>query len=241
VTLAALLLIAAVIVLAIGALVLWSVGPGLQIGRRLSGTRQVTIEEALQIARSGEERYVRTTGRITSDEEFPDDQNRPLVFRRTRLEIRPKGADWQAVVDEREAVPFGIESRSAYIGIDDPELAEGIVVIPRVSVGTVADVPADFGAEIPPGTDPATPARLTIDQVSAVEHGTVVGRPAMRDGVPVLTGASGRPLIVTTLEQGSAMRVLASGHRQRVLSGAVLLGAGLGLLAGAVVAFVIGA
>jgi len=240
VTVAVVLLIGAVIVFAIGVIALWSVGPGLRIGRLLSGTRQVPIETALEIARSGEDRYVRTTGRISSDEEFPDDQNRPLVFRRTRLEIRPSGSTWTSVLDEREAVPFGVESRSAHIGIDDAQLADGIVVIPRVSAGTVADLPTDVAADIPAGTNPATPVRLTIDQVSAVEHATVVGRPTMRDGAPIMTSGTGRPLIITTLEQSTAMRVLAAGRRRRVVAGAVLLTAALGLLAGSIVAFVIG-
>lgn len=240
-TIAVALLIGAVAVFVVGVVALWSVGPGLRIGRLLSGTRQVSIEEALELARTGADRYVRATGRISSDEEFPDDQNRPLVFRRTRLEIKPSGGDWTIVMDEREAVPFGIESRSAYIAVDDVELAEGIVVIPRVSVGTVGDLPPDFSPDIPTGTDAATPARLTIDQVSAVEHAIVVGRPTARDGVAVMTSSQGRPLIVTTLEQSSAMRVLAGGKRRRVVAGAVLLSASLGLLAGAVVAFVVGA
>jgi hypothetical protein len=143
-------------------------------------------------------------------------------------------------MDEREAVPFGVESRSSYIAVDDVELAEGIVVIPRVSVGKVGDLPADFGADVPVGTDPQTPARLTIDQLSAVEHALVVGRPLARAGVAVMTGTQSRPLIITTLDQASAMRVLARGKRQRVVAGAVLMSTGLGLLAGAAVAFLIG-
>jgi hypothetical protein len=250
VNLAFYLALAATVLLLVGALVLRSVGSGLRIGRLLSGTRLIPIEEALQIATSGEDRYVRVSGRMSSDEEFPDEQNRPLVFRRTRIDIgrpgatggRPDSPDgWMTILDEREAVTFGVETRSAFIAVDDVALGEGLVVIPRVSTGLVSDLPADVGADIPAGTDPGTPARLTIDQLSAVEHATVVGRPTLLDGRAVMTVGNGKPLIVTTLDQASAMRVLARGRRSRVVLGAVLLSGGLGLLAGALIAFLTGA
>jgi hypothetical protein len=241
VTVASFLLLAAIGLALVSALVLRSVGSGLRIGRLLAGTRPVGIGEAIELATSEPGRYVRVTGRISSDEEFPDDQNRPLVFRRTRLDIKGSGdRAWRTVFDEREAVPFGVESRSDYIGIDDVALADGLVVIPRVSLGVVGDLPADFGADLPPGTDPTTPARLTIDQLSAVEHATAVGRIALRQGVPSLTADTGKPLIVTTLDQSAAMRLLARGKRQRVVSGAVGLAVALGLLAGAIAAYVVG-
>src|SRR5262245_33930702 len=96
----------------------------------------VDIGAAIRLATEEPGRYIRVNGRISSDEEFPDDQNRPLVFRRTRLEIKGKEErEWRSVFDEREAVPFGVESRSDYISIDDVALADGLVVIPRVSLG----------------------------------------------------------------------------------------------------------
>jgi len=239
VTVAFVLALAAVGLALLSALVLRSVGSGLRIGRLLAGTSMVGIDEAMRLATAEPGRYVRVNGRMSSDEEFPDDQNRPLVFRRTRLEIGGQPG-WRTVFDEREAVPFGVESRSDYIGIDDVALADGLVVIPRVSLGVVGDLPADFGADLPPDTDPATPARLTIEQLSAVEHATAVGRVVLRDGLPTLTADANRPLIVTTLDQSAAMRLLARGKRRRVVVGAVGFAIALGLLAGAIAAFVVG-
>jgi hypothetical protein len=240
-TVASILALAALGLAVVSALVLRSVGSGLRIGRLLAGTRMVDIGDAIVQATTEPGLYLRVTGRISSDEEFPDDQNRPLVFRRTRLEIKASGdPNWHSVFDEREAVPFGLESRSEYIGVDDVVLADGLVVIPRVSLGVVGDLPADFGADLPPDTDPATPARLTIEQLSAVEHATAVGRVALKDGVPTLTTDTNRPLIVTTLDQAAAMRVLARGKRQRVVAAAVGLAVALALLAGAIAAYVVG-
>jgi hypothetical protein len=52
-----------------------------------------------------------------------------------------------------------------------------------------------------------------IQQVSAVEHAVVAGVPATvpGSGEPTMTAGLGRPLILTTLENEEAMRVLAGG------------------------------
>jgi len=235
------LALAGVTTLLIAGALLRSVGPGLRIGRLLGGTTKVPIDEALAMASANSPRYVRVSGRISSEEEFPDDQNRPLVFRRTRLEILGTDRVWATVFDEREAVPFGVETRSAYIAVDDVALDDGLVVIARVSAGAVSDLPADLGADIPADTAPQTPARLTIEQVSAVEHALVVGRPVLRGGAATMTSDGDRPLILTTLDQAAAMRVLARGKRRRVSVGAVSLGIGLGFIAAALTAFLAGA
>ena len=235
------LALASVAALLVAGALLRSVGPGLRIGRLLGGTTRVPIEEALEIAVANSPRYVRVSGRISSDEEFPDDQNRPLVFRRTRLEVLGTDRTWVTVLDEREAVSFGVETRSSYIAVDDVALGEGLVVIARTSAGTVADLPVDHAANVPAGTPPEAPARLTIEQVSAVEHATVVGRPVLENGAAKMTSDGGRPLVVTTLDQSAAMRVLARGKRGRVFVGAVGLGIGVGLILGALAAFLTGA
>lgn len=238
---AAILAVAGILLVIVAAVLLRSVGSGFRVGRLLGATPQVSIDDALDIAGADEPRYVRVTGRISSDEEFPDDQNRPLVFRRTRLAVRGAEGRWVNALDEREAVPFGVETRSSYIAVDDVALGDGLVVIARESAGRVSDLPADFGVDLPAGTDQTAPARLTIEQLSAVEQATVVGQPILRAGVAMMTAGFGRPLIVTTLEQPAAMRVLAHGRRGRVVVATAALALGIGLLVGAAVAFLLGA
>lgn len=246
---AALLAVAGVACLVVAALVLRSLGSAYRVGRLLSSVPGISIDEAISVAESGAPRFVRVAGRIASDEEFPDENDRPLVFRRTRIELADGRGGWQRVLDDREAVPFGIEVRTAYIAVDAAALGEGLVVIPRESTGVVRDVPPDLTRDLPTdigaglesaGLDPSMPARLIVDQVSAVEHATVAGQPVIRDGRPLLTAGLGRPLILTTLEVPAAMRILAHSGRGRLLLAAVLLVAGLGLLAAAVVALLAG-
>ena len=126
----ALLLAAGLTLIACGVVLLGRLGRAYRVGRLLAAAPLLPIAAAVELARSGDSRYVRVHGRITSAEEFPDEHDRPLVFRRRRLEVR-SGGRWQDVWHEREAVPFGVEERATFIAVDAAQLEQGLVVIPR--------------------------------------------------------------------------------------------------------------
>lgn len=229
-------LIAGLVALLAGSLVLRSYGPNFRIGRLLASTPEVTVAEACELA-EGRPRYVRVQGRIDAEDEFEDDAHRPLVFRRTRLQVR-RDAGWIAFEDRRERVRFEVREGLDGIVVDDAALDAGLVVIPRESTGTAADV-AD---RIPAGTAPETPVRLRIEQISSVEHATVLGVPGLDErGEPRLSAGLGRPLVLTTLEPAEAMRILADGRPQRVMVAAACLIGGAGLLLVALVIALVGA
>jgi hypothetical protein len=208
--------------LASGAIALSSFGSGLRIGRLLATTPRVSIVAARELALSGRPAYVRIEGRIDSDTSFEDSAHRPLVLRRTRVQIR-HGREWTTVEDGRETVPFDLREGLDAIEVDGPALGDGLVVVPRDSSGRVADL-ID---RVPLGTDAGLSARVRIDQISAVEHAIALGVPVQDDPGPVrLTAGLGRPLILTTLEQNEAMRVLAGGRRRRAIVAAGLLASG---------------
>jgi hypothetical protein len=226
-------------VAAAGGLLLSRGGPGYRVGRILSVAPQLTLDEVIAAARSGDGRYVRTTGRIASDEEFPDENDRPLVYRRRRLQ-RADAGRWTELEDDRVAVPFGLEERGTYLAIDIDALGEGLVVVPRIADGTAAELPADHLARLP-SLPPDAPVRLRIDQLSAVERAIAAGVPTLGpDGEVRLSAGHGRPLIVTPLEPAAAMRVLGAERRSLVRLAAALLVAGTGLLAAAIVALLLG-
>ncbi len=214
--------------------VLRTLGSRYRVGRLLAAAPEVSIEEARSLAEAGDApAYVRVTGRITSDEEFPDENDRPLVYRRKRLEVAPRGGQWQTISDEREAVPFGLETRSELIAIDEAAIDEGLVAIPREATGSIADLPAGVArdsSDSTAGMAPDAPARLLVEQLSAVEQATACGVPVLRAGQPALTAGLGRPLIITTLAVPEAIRLLAGPFRRRVQAAAALL-AGAVLLA----------
>ena len=210
--------------LGIGALVLARYGSRYRVGRLLAASPIVSIAEARALA-GGPARYVGVRGRIDAADEFEDDAHQPLVLRRARVQIRD-GTRWVTVDEHREAVDFEIREGLDAIGVDQAALDEGLVVVLRESVGTAADIPD----RVPAGTAPGAPVRLRVEQVSSVEHAIVLGVPVVDASDPDrirLTAGMGRPLVLTTLEPGEAMRILAEGGTRNPLIAAVALGSGL--------------
>lgn len=232
------LVVAGLAALATGSLVLRRFGPRYRVGRLLAVTPVLPLDAVRSLA-TGRPTYVGVRGRIDAEDEFEDMHRAPLVFRRARVQLLRGGA-WETVDEHRQAVDFELREGLASIAIDHAALDEGLVVVPRESVGTAADL-AD---RVPPGTPPETPARLRVDQVSSVEHAVVLGVPVpdpdRPDGVRMTAGL-GRPLVLSVLERDEAMRVLAEGRSRRPLAAALLLAGGLALLTIGLAVAVIGA
>ena len=215
-------LVAGIVALAVGFLIRPTLGPRYRVGPLLAATRQVSVAEAIALA-EGPARYVQVAGRVDSETDFEDDAHRPLVFRRTRLQVR-SGSGWKNLDDHRERVPFQVREGLDSIAIDDDALDEGLVVVVRESEGNAGDVPD----RVPEGTDPSTPVRLQIEQVSSVEHAIVVGVPTLDDtGLPRMSAGLGRPLILATMDRADAMRVLAEGRPSQPIIVAATMGAGV--------------
>jgi hypothetical protein len=204
-------IVAGLAALALGVAILRSFGPRFRVGRILAVAPLVSVAEASDFA-AGRPRYVSIQGRIDATDEFEDDAHRPLVLRRIRFQLRRRGG-WATVDEQREAVDFEVREGLDAIAIDQAALDEGLVVLPRQSVGTVADAPD----RVPAGVPPSTPLRLRIEQVSSIEHAIVAGVPSLDPvtGAIRMTGGLGRPLILTTLERDEAMRILASDAPRR--------------------------
>ena len=201
-------LIAGLVALAVGFVLRRSLGPRYRVGTLLSTAPVLSIADAKALA-AGPPRYVQVAGRVDSETDFEDDAHRPLVFRRTRLQLR-EGGRWIDLEDRRERVPFEVREGLDGIAVDDEALDVGVVVIVRESEGTAADV-AD---RVPAGTEPTTAVRLRVEQVSSVEHAIVAGVPGLdASGTVRLSAGLGRPLILATMDRPDAMRVLAEGHR----------------------------
>ncbi len=205
-----------------------SLGPRARIGRILAATHVVEVGRAIALAEAGEPRYVGVGGRIDAEDPWEDESGRPLVFRRSSLERR-EGSAWVSFEEDRRAVPFQVSGALEHIAVDPDAVGEGLVVVTRESEGTAADVPD----RVPAGTPPTTPVRLRVEFLSAVDHALVLGVPTSTPTGPVMTAGLGRPLIVTTLEPGEAMRLLAEGRQDitRAIT-ALLLGGGLVVMIG---------
>jgi len=229
-------LVAGLVAVVAGVLVLRTYGPNYRIGRLLASTPEVSVAEARDLA-TGPSRYVRIGGRIDAEDEFEDDAHRPLVFRRTRLQVSRDGV-WVTFEDGRERVPFEIRDGLDAIVVNDAALDSGLVVVPRESVGTAADVPD----RVPPGTPTDAAVRLRIEQVSSIERAIVLGVPNLDEaGQPRISAGLGRPLVLTTLAPDEAMRLLTDGGGRRPMTAAACLAGGLLLLVVGGILAVVGA
>lgn len=216
-------------------------GTGWRVGRLLAAAPARSLAEATTIARSDEPAFVRLHGRVDSDEEFPGDDGKPIVFRRRRLQRRSGRSGWETFDDERVAVPFRLSEQGERVGIETEALGDGLVVVPRESEGVAGDLtPESVSGELP-SMDSATPVRLRIEQVSAVDHATAAGVPRLADdGTVVLGPGLGRPLVLTTLDQDEAMRILAGGRRTQLLVATGLLIATPLVIGAGLIALVLG-
>ena len=205
-------------------------GSRARVGRLLAVAPKVSIADARRLAASGEARYVRVDGRVDSDQEFEDADQRPLVIRRTTMEWRPASdtGPWTRFDTKAEIVPFAVREGLDAIIVDGPSLAEGLVVVPRERKG----VASDLGDAAPPDLPAEASVRMVVDLVSTVEHAAVLGVPQRAAGGELVMGPGlGRPLVLTTLEDEEAMRILTGGAAGRAraalacfVGGAVLLG-----------------
>lgn len=202
-----------------GVLLVASFGERLRIGRLLAGTPTVPIADLASLADEPRPPYVRVEGRIDSEDEFEDAAHRPLVFRRTLVQLGRRGmprGGWRTVDEGREVVPFSVADAQGEAAIATDDLGSGLVVIPREATGVAGDAPD----RVPAGTPVDTPLRFRIDQVSSIEHAVVLGVPVRTPAGVELRAGAGRPLVLTTLDQPEAMRILAGG-RQPLLRVAV--------------------
>lgn len=213
-----------------------SYGSRYRIGRLLAVTPKVSVAEARVLAQSGIARYVRVEGRIDGEAEFEDAAHRPLVWRRTRIEVL-EGRGWRTIEDHRQSVPFAIREGLEEIAVDGDALDGGLVVLPRESRGRASEL----AERLPSGTPPGSLVRIRIEQISSVEHAVALGVPTLGpDGQVRLGPGLGRDLVLTTLEPPEAMRVLVEGERLRPAAAAVLFVAGLLAIGGGMVAGVAG-
>jgi hypothetical protein len=222
------LVLVGVVALGAGWWLLRALGPRARVGRILAATPLVDVGRAVELATSGEARYVGVGGRLDADEPWEDENGRPLVFRRSTLERRD-GDRWVPFETDRRLVPFEVSGALERIRVDGDALDDGLIVVTRESTGTAADIPD----RVPSGTPPETPIRLRVDLLGAVDHAVVLGVPTMTDAGPVLRAGLGRPLILTTLEPAEAMRVLAQGRQNTTrLISALLAGGGVVIVIG---------
>ena len=213
-------------------------------GQLLAGLSPISPTEALKLAalRGDAAPYLAIKGSIDAPEIFEDENHRPLVYRRERVSIADEGG-WRVIDTAERSLPFVVSDPSSSISIATADLADGLVVVERRWEGSVAELHAASREYQRPETaalvaalaasDPTRGARVGLEQISSLDRATAAGQ--LVDGE--LRAGAGRPLVVTTLERGEALRLLGSEGRGRLASSTValaLLALGLLLLIGGI-------
>jgi hypothetical protein len=199
-------------------------------GQLLAGLSPITPTEALRLAalRGDSAPYLAIKGSVDAAEIFEDEHHRPLVFRRERVSIADEQG-WRVIDVAERSLPFVISDPSSAIRIATADLADGLVVVERRWEGSVAELHAAAREYQSPETaalvaaiaasDPSRHARVGLEQISSLDRATAAGQ--LVDGE--LRAGAGRPLVVTTLERGEALRLLGSERRGRLASSTVAL------------------
>jgi hypothetical protein len=199
----------------------------------MAGLAPVSPKEAL-LAGSGH--YLAVQGSIDAAEAFDDENHRPLVYRRERVLIHEgdvgSGETWRELERVVRSVPFSISDSATSIEIDAAALTDGLVVIERQWEGGVAELAAAGRAFRDAATTtlvaqlalsaPQLKARVTLEQISTLDRGTVVG--LLRNG-RLTAGGAGQPLVLTTLDRREALRILGSEPRGTLAMSLLALGA----------------
>ena len=215
-------------------------GTRARAARLMAGLAPVSPKEAL-LAGSGH--YLAVQGSIDAAEAFDDENHRPLVYRRERVLIHEgdvgSGGTWRELERVVRSVPFSISDSATSIEIDAAALTDGLVVIERQWEGGVAELAAAGRAFRDAATTtlvaqlalsaPQLKARVTLEQISTLDRGTVVG--LLRNG-RLTAGGAGQPLVLTTLDRREALRILGSEPRSTLAVSLLALGA---LLAGVLI------
>ena len=141
--------------IAVGTLLLRTYGPARPrrppprrdaVGRR--SRRRAGWRSPASAATSG------SIGRLDADEEFADENERPLVFRRRRLETR-RGRGWHLLDERLESVPFRVGEGLDEIDVDADALDVGLVTLVRESVGTAAEAGEALEPDVRAGLAPS--------------------------------------------------------------------------------------
>jgi hypothetical protein len=208
-------------------------GTRARAARLMAGLAPVSPHEALL---AGDSHYLAVQGSIDAAEAFDDENHRPLVYRRERVLVHEGGAGggqtWRELERVVRSVPFSISDSKSSISIDAAALEDGLVVIERQWEGSIAELAAAGRAFRDSTTTelvahlalsaPQLKARVTLEQISTLDRGTVVG--LLRNGA-LTAGGAGQPLVLTTLDRREALRILGSASRGTLAMSLLTLGA----------------
>lgn len=225
------------------ALVRWS-GADTRAGRRLAGTRPVSLPELHAAAARGElpGHAVRVEGRVRCADPIrtPDGERLALLHR--DIEVQQRDGRWRTIERLRDARTIDLWERSTSVPLDLGQLAEPLITIPHQWEGAPSELDATHQpavARVSSEDQPPDRARAVTRQVMLVDQLIVIAVPGRGvDGALRLDPPPGG-FLVATVELDVALRLLAGPHRPRMVAGYAVAAGGLVVLLIGIVALVL--
>lgn len=202
------------------------------VARRLAGPPEVKVGRLLG-TEDLPRRPVRLVGRIRCRDPLEMGAGEQLVAYQRDVEVRIGGA-WRRIERLRETRSFDLWDHDGSLSIDPSLAAEPLIVIPKVWLGSPAELEephASAVARLAERHGPAVEARATTRSINVTDRLRVLARARLDDsGRPRLEPPDGGYL-VTNLELDEAMRLLGGRNRRLVTTSIVGLAAAILLVA----------
>jgi hypothetical protein len=231
------------LVVVLGTYLVRSSGADTRAGRRLAGARALALGELQDLAQRNQlpRGPVRIHGRVRCASPIITAEGDQLVLVHRDVELQLPGGKWRIVERLRDVRSVDLWERTASVPLDLSQLAEPLIAIPEVWEGATEELdPSHQPAVERIRREVGTPlgARATTRRVMLVDHLIVLAVPARAANGSLRLDPPPGGFLATSVELDVAMRLLAGGHRTRMIGGfgvalagvAVLLIGAVGLL-----------
>lgn len=228
----AFLVVAGLLLAALGLLALRAAGARPTIARRLAGPPEVRVGRLLGEA-ALPSRAVRVSGRIRCRDPLEMGGGERLVAFHRDVDVRV-GGEWRTLERLRETRSFDLWDHDGALAVDPARAAEPLVVIPHVWRGSPSELEephASAVARLVERHGPATEARAITRGINVTDRLLLLARARRDDGGRVVLEPPEGGYLVTNLALDDAMRLLGGGNRRLATLGVIAVGLSVALLA----------
>ena len=228
----AVLVVAGLLLAALGVLALRAAGARPTLARRLAGPAEVKVGRLLGEA-ALPARPVRVTGRIRCREPLEMGGGERLVAFHRDVDVLV-GGEWRTLERLRETRSFDLWDHDGALSVDPAQAAEPLVVIPHVWRGSpseLEDPHASAVARLVERHGPATEARAITRGINVTDRLLLLARARRDEGGRVVLEPPDGGYLVTNLALDDAMRLLGGGNRRLATLGVIAVGLSVASLA----------
>jgi hypothetical protein len=228
----AVLVVAGLLLAALGLGALRAAGARPTMARRLAGPPEVKVGRLLGEA-ALPARPVRVSGRIRCREPLEMGGGERLVAFHRDVDVLA-GGEWRSIERLRETRSFDLWDHDGSLSVDPAQAAEPLVVIPHVWRGSPSELEEPHASAVTRLVErygPVTEARAITRGINVTDRLLLLARPRRDDTGRVGLEPPEGGYLVTNLALDDAMRLLGGRNRRLATLGVIGLGLAVALLA----------